>query len=141
MAALLFAAPIAAQEIEVTPLDDLLQDLTAPPAQQAPTIAPSVDVMTGLGGELRVLDKLTGAVTNLSLNQGESVQLGFLSVGMIECRYPVENPSGDAFTYIEVMDRKENVGLFAGWMLASAPALNAMDHPRYDVWALRCITS
>ncbi|MDA9980314.1 DUF2155 domain-containing protein, partial [Yoonia sp.] len=30
---------------------------------------------------------------------------------------------------------------FAGWMLASAPALNAMDHPRYDVWALRCITS
>ncbi len=31
--------------------------------------------------------------------------------------------------------------LFSGWMLASAPALNAMDHPRYDVWALRCITS
>jgi hypothetical protein len=141
MVTLLSAAPLAAQEIEVTPLDDLLQDLTAPPAPQAPTVAPSVDVVTGLGGELRVLDKLTGVVTNLSLQQGESVQLGFLSVGMIECRYPVENPSGDAFTYIEVMDRKENVGLFAGWMLASAPALNAMDHPRYDVWALRCITS
>lgn len=139
--ALLVAGPLAAQEIVVTPLDDLLQDLTAPPAQQEPTVAPAIDVMAGLGGELRVLDKLTGVVTNLSLQQGEAVQLGFLSVGMIECRYPVDNPSGDAFTYIEVMDRKENILLFSGWMLASAPALNAMDHPRYDVWALRCITS
>ena len=139
--ALLLASPVGAQEIVVTPLDDLLQDLTAPPPQQDPTVGPSVDVMAGLGGELRVLDKLTGVVTNLRLQQGDSVQLGFLSVAMIECRYPVDNPSGDAFTYIEVMDRKENAVLFAGWMLASAPALNAMDHPRYDVWALRCITS
>lgn len=140
--AVLLAGPLGAQEIVVTPLDDLLQDLmTAPPAQQEPTVAPAIDVMAGSGGELRVLDKLTGVVTNLTLQQGETVQLGFLSVGLIECRYPVDNPSGDAFTYIEVMDRKENSVLFAGWMLASAPALNAMDHPRYDVWALRCITS
>lgn len=138
---LLFAAPLGAQEIEVTPLDDLLQDLATPTAQQAPTVAPRIEVMTGLGGELRVLDKLTGAVTDLSLREGESVQLGFLSVSLVECRFPADNPSGDAFAYIEVMDRKEDIGLFAGWMLASAPALNAMDHPRYDVWALRCITS
>jgi len=30
--------------------------------------------------------------------------------------------------------------VFKGWMIASSPALNALDHPRYDVWVLRCIT-
>ncbi|MEZ5716636.1 MAG: DUF2155 domain-containing protein [Paracoccaceae bacterium] len=30
--------------------------------------------------------------------------------------------------------------IFTGWMVASSPALNAMDHRRYDVWVLRCIT-
>ncbi|MEC8294787.1 MAG: DUF2155 domain-containing protein, partial [Pseudomonadota bacterium] len=30
--------------------------------------------------------------------------------------------------------------MFRGWMMASAPALNALDHARYDVWPLRCNT-
>ncbi len=138
---LLCAGPVVAQEIVVTPLDDLIQDLEITPNEQTPTIGPSIAVQTGSGGELRVLDKLTGAVTDLSLRNGQSADLGFLSVGMVECRYPVENPAGDAFAYIEVKDRQKDTGLFSGWMLASAPALNAMDHPRYDVWALRCMTS
>ena len=28
--------------------------------------------------------------------------------------------------------------LFSGWMLASSPALNALEHPVYDVWVLDC---
>ncbi|MEO0381372.1 MAG: DUF2155 domain-containing protein, partial [Pseudomonadota bacterium] len=27
------------------------------------------------------------------------------------------------------------------WMIASAPALSAMEHARYDVWVMRCTTS
>ena len=139
--ALLAAASAYAQEIVTTPLDELILELDAPIEPQGPTEAPQIDVMAGLGAELRILDKLTGAVTDLSLQQGEIAQLGFLSVALVECRYPVDNPFGDAFTFLQVQDLKENVALFSGWMLASAPALNAMDHPRYDVWALRCITS
>ncbi len=30
---------------------------------------------------------------------------------------------------------------FSGWMIASSPALNALDNPRYDVWLLRCNNS
>jgi hypothetical protein len=100
-----------------------------------------LEVANATSGELRVLDKLTGDVTDITLAQGETATLGFLSVTLNECRYPIDNPSGDAFTQILVQDTKENTPLFSGWMLASAPALNAMDHPRYDVWALRCITS
>ncbi|MFT7108245.1 MAG: hypothetical protein ACJAVT_002780 [Yoonia sp.] len=139
--ALLAADAVFAQEIVTTPLDELILELEAPVESQGPTEAPQIDVMVGVGAELRILDKLTGAVNDLSLQQGETAQLGFLSVGLVECRYPVDNPFGDAFAYLQVQDSKENIDLFLGWMLASAPALNAMDHPRYDVWALRCITS
>jgi hypothetical protein len=30
--------------------------------------------------------------------------------------------------------------VFSGWMIADSPALSALDHARYDVWILRCLT-
>ena len=146
------AVPVAAQEIVTTPieeipLDELIGQLMTTPIEEeeefltTPSEAVMLEVASGTVAELRVLDKLTGQVSDLSLQQGETAILGFLSVTLNECRYPIENPSGDAFTQLFVQDTKENTPLFSGWMIATAPALNAMDHPRYDVWALRCTTS
>ena len=28
--------------------------------------------------------------------------------------------------------------VFSGWMFASSPALNPLEHPVYDVWVLSC---
>lgn len=145
-----FAAPIAAQEIVTTPieeipLDELIGQLTTTPIEEeeefltTSTEAVKQRVATASGGELRILDKLTGQVTDVTLESGQTATLGFLTIKLNECRYPIENPSGDAF--IQIIVRNDEGTLFSGWMLASAPALNAMDHPRYDVWALRCITS
>ncbi|SFS04684.1 DUF2155 domain-containing protein [Yoonia litorea] len=165
IALMLFVAPAQAQEITITPLDDaplieipldqldlgddfnpnigddgqldnLLEELTASPVE-----APRAEVSSGPSGTLRVLDKLTGEVNDVTLMAGQTRRLGFLSVTVAECRYPVENPSGDAFIFVRASDLREDVDLFAGWMIASAPALNALDHPRYDIWALRCTTS
>jgi len=96
---------------------------------------------TALGADLRVLDKLNGIVTDVSLRQGETATLGYLSINLQECRYPVANPSGDAFAELLVTYRDAEEPAFNGWLIASAPALNAMEHPRYDVWVLRCIRS
>ena len=92
-------------------------------------------------GEVRVLDKLTGEHADLTLHPGETGRLGYLHITLNDCRYPESNPSGDAFVELVVKYRDEPEPVFAGWMIASSPALNAMDHQRYDVWALRCITS
>ncbi len=103
--------------------------------------AAAQEVADGPGGDLRVLDKLTGSVIDMTLRIGETGQLGYLKVKLNACRYPVDNPSGDAFAEVDVHYRDDDAPVFSGWMLASAPALNAIDHPRYDVWALRCMTS
>lgn len=107
--------------------------LAAPAAAQ--------DVATASAGELRILDKLTGVVTDLTLRIGETGTQGYLRVTLNQCRYPSANPSGDAYAEVVVHYRDAPDPVFAGWMLASSPALNAMDHPRYDVWVLRCMTS
>ena len=99
------------------------------------------EVADAPGGDLRVLDKLTGVVTDMALRRGETGRLGYLRVTLNACRYPADNPSGDAFAEIDVYYQANPDPAFSGWMLASAPALHAMDHPRYDVWVLRCMTS
>lgn len=107
----------------------------------SPVSAAAQNVTSGTGGELRVLDKVTGQVTDLSLGQGDNARVGLINVALNDCRYPTNNPSGDAFAQVTVTYRNAPDPVFSGWMIASAPALNAMDHPRYDVWALRCMTS
>ncbi len=98
-------------------------------------------VSSGEGGELRVLDRLTGNVTDLMLAVGQTDTVGVLSVMLSDCRYPSDNPAGEGYARLVIHFRDSVTPVFSGWMLASSPALNALDHPRYDVWVLRCMTS
>ena len=95
---------------------------------------------TATGGTLRVLDKITGRTQDIEFQNGQTRTVGLLSVTMGECRFPAGNPSGDAYALLTVVYNNALDPVFRGWMVASAPALNALDHPRYDVWALRCST-
>lgn len=102
-------------------------------AQQRATLA--------YGGTVRVLDKTTGRTQDLSMRNGQTADLGLMQLRLDECRHPVNNPSGDAFAKLIVTYGAEHREVFRGWMIASAPGLSAMDHPRFDVWVLRCNTS
>ena len=96
------------------------------------------EATTAPGGTLRVLDKITGRTQDIEFANGQTRTVGLLSVTMSECRFPSGNRTGDAYTLLTVVYNNAANPVFQGWMVASAPALNALDHPRYDVWALRC---
>lgn len=98
-------------------------------------------VANASGATLRMLDKLSGTVTDLEFTTGEQREIGRLSVRLNECRYPKDNPSGDAYGHLVIWPIDDQRPVFQGWMVASSPALNALDHHRYDVWLLRCKTS
>lgn len=93
---------------------------------------------TGTGAVLRGLDKLNAKVSDVTLMNGETAALGLIEIVLKECRYPEEDPSGDAYAFLTVREAGVAQPIFSGWMVASAPALNPMDHARYDVWVLRC---
>ena len=90
------------------------------------------------GAKLRILDKLTGEVQDVTLARGQSMTTGRLTVQLDACRSPADNTVAEADAHLTILDDASPDPVFNGWMLATAPALSALDHPRYDVWVLRC---
>jgi hypothetical protein len=90
---------------------------------------------------LQGLDKITARVSVLAVGVEDSSLYGTLVITVRACRKrpPTEPPESAAF--LEVFDQKPGeppVALFSGWMFASSPTLNALEHPVYDVWLLDC---
>ena len=95
---------------------------------------------SGPGAILRGLDKVNGQTVDVEMQKGETAAVFGLDVALGDCRYPAENPTGDAFAYLTIWEKGKSDQLFDGWMIATSPALNALDHARYDVWVIRCMT-
>jgi hypothetical protein len=98
----------------------------------------AADVVVAKGGMVRVLDRMSGIVTDYDLAPGQVQAEGRLSVRLDECRYPADDPTAEAYAHLTIMDAGQVDPVFKGWMVASSPALWALDHPRYDVWVLHC---
>ncbi len=106
-----------------------------------PVAAQHQTAISAVGAELRALDKVDGKTIDFTVRSGGAMEAFGLTVELADCRYPADNPTGDAFAFLLIRDAGEAEIDFQGWMIASSPALNALDHSRYDVWVLRCITS
>ena len=111
----------------------LLTALTSPVL--AETISNPIASFSGL-------DKITGRITNFDVYIGETVQFGSLQITPRVCytRPPTETQRTSVF--VEVDQVSLNGGapdrIFTGWMFADSPALNAIDHPIYDIWLVDC---
>ena len=121
--------------------------------------------LTPVSVTLRALDKITARYTDLEVPIGEEAAFGALTLLPRTCnkRPPEEFPETTVF--LEVFSSSDDVqgrrargqtdrprgstiavpgqerprdALFRGWMFASSPALNALEHPVYDVWVIDC---
>ena len=98
----------------------------------------------GQPGDLAVLqglDKVTGRISAIEAPVGRTVRFGTLEITARIChtRPPEETPETTVF--LDVFDIKPGeppARLFSGWMFASSPALNALEHPVYDIWVIDC---
>lgn len=117
--------------ITLTPLD--------PPEPSQPQVK-AEEAVTAPGAVIRVLDRVSGKLNDLELDDGQETGFGRIDITLGECRFPKDNPASDAYAFLTIRDAGKEEPVFSGWMIASSPALNALDHPRYDVWVLRCKT-
>lgn len=90
---------------------------------------------------LRALDKITARITEIELPVETEKRFGTLVINAKYCRTrpPIETP--ETFAYLEIDNVKrsgERDRVFEGWMVASSPALNALEHAVYDVWVIDC---
>jgi hypothetical protein len=98
----------------------------------------SVEVLNSQWVSLRVLDKLGGVSTEFEAKVGLEVKFGSLLITVEECRYPAGNPNSNSFAYLRITNFLSGAVELTGWMIASSPALKALDHARYDVSLIRC---
>ncbi len=90
---------------------------------------------------LQGLDKVTARVSTINAQIGRPARFGTLEITLRAChkRPPEEPPESAAFLEIRELRLGEQPrSLFSGWMFASSPALNPLQHPVYDVWVLDC---
>lgn len=139
------AVPLFAQDMQ-----DPSSDAQAPAQERTPSIedpeAPELTSEPGSIAVLRGLDKVTARTRDFEAPVGEEVRFGALSITVPYCRKrPPEEPP-EVYAFLEIEDRRtdgfgvqaEGELMFSGWMFASNPALNALEHPVYDVWVIDC---
>jgi len=131
---LLAAAPVLAQSNEA-----------AQPQKQL-AVADAIPDKAGVkrAVALRGLDKMTGRPTNIFAPVGVPVDFATLTITARYCYStpPSEPPETTAF--VEITDHPADQPprrVFSGWMHASSPSLNGLQHPLYDVWVISCKTN
>ena len=96
-------------------------------------------------GIFQGLDKITARIKTFEIKVGVSKTFGILDINLQKCVYskPLDEP--ESIAYIKVLDlpdkysvTKDKLSIFEGWIFASSPALNAMEHPVYDVSLISC---
>ena len=96
-------------------------------------------------GIFQGLDKITARIKTFKIKVGVSKTFGILDINLQKCVYskPLDEP--ESIAYIKVSDlsdkysvTKDKLSIFEGWIFASSPALNAMEHPVYDVSLISC---
>lgn len=97
---------------------------------------------------LRGLDKTSGLTQDFSAPVGKTVKFHSLDITARTCsKRPPEETPPEAWAYLEIADtpvvdadekKPGKKDVFSGWMFQSSPALNALEHPAYDVWLIDC---
>ena len=90
---------------------------------------------------LQGLDKVTARISTINAPIGQMVHFGTLDITVAQCakKPPEEPPETSAFlTVIDNRPGGQKVRIFSGWMFASSPALNALEHPVFDVTLVDC---
>lgn len=125
----LFLLPVLLAHAAVAQMPD--------PAPQYPSTPMPVAVLQGL-------DKITARIYTFEAPVDQTIGFGTLKVTAKTCRKrPPEYPP-ESMAFLEVVEQRpeqESYALFKGWMFASSPGLNPLEHPVYDVWVIDCRTS
>ena len=126
---------------------DVVEDVDADLEDEA-TVASGRVINSMPGAVLRVLDKISGVSTDIEVEIGDTRVHRTLDVTVRACyQTPPEELPPESAAYLEVISNRvddsgaaaeEDPRLFAGWMFASTPGLNAMEHAIYDVWVISC---
>lgn len=95
---------------------------------------------------IQALDKVTAETIRFAIPVGQQRRWRGIVFRARACETTAaDEPMPDSMAYLEVYSQprtRDGTGqpreIFQGWMYASAPGLNPMEHPLYDAWVIAC---
>jgi hypothetical protein len=134
------APPVVASEIKPA---------TPPKVQVAPKPAESTQKRARRDvAILQALDKVTAETVRFEARVGQPVRYKTLVITVRACEESAsDEPVDDAMAYLTVESQPRSAPgkptpaprqVFRGWMYASSPGLNPLEHPVYDAWLITC---
>lgn len=102
--------------------------------------------LIGISVKLRTLDKVTAHTQDFDIKIGETLNFGSLVITAPHCEKTPPEEAPEIYAFLQIKDKRLNgkgkvedpETVFSGWMFGSSPALNALEHPVYDVWVIGC---
>ena len=116
----------------------------SPAAPGAPVDVPAPPPAPPQGGTslmMRGLDKITGRPTSITAQIGKPVQFATLTITARFCYSTPQSETPETAAFVQIEDHRPDQParrIFSGWMYASSPGLNGVEHPLYDVWVISC---
>jgi hypothetical protein len=93
---------------------------------------------------LRGLEKITGRAFDIVAPLDVPVKFATLTVTARSCYSTPASETPETAAFVQIDDARPDQPerrIFSGWMYASSPGLNAVQHPLYDVWVITCKTA
>ena len=141
-------APLAAPAV---PLSEL-KTAAPPPLQVVDKPAESTQKRARFDVAIvQALDKVTAATIRFEAPVGQPVRYKTIVITVKACEQTAsDEPVDDSIAYMTIDSQPRAAPgkptpvarqVFKGWMYASSPGLNPLQHPVYDVWMVTCRTS
>jgi|APCry1669189070_1035195.scaffolds.fasta_scaffold06272_2 hypothetical protein len=100
---------------------------------------------------LQALDKVTAETVRFEAQVGQPVRYKSIVITVKACEQSAsDEPQDDSIAFMTIDSQPRAAPgrptpaarqVFKGWMYASSPGLNPLQHPVYDVWMVTCRTS
>ena len=103
--------------------------------------------LVGEAVQLRALDKVTARTFDYTVELGETLEFGSLTIHARHCEVAPPPALPEPYAFLQIDDRRLDADaqdegaverIFSGWMFKSRPAISALDHRVYDVWVIDC---
>lgn len=99
---------------------------------------------------LQTLDKVTAETVRFEAAVGQPIRYKNIVLTVRACEQAAsDEPVEDSMAYVTIQSQPRAAAgkptpaprqVFRGWMYASSPALNPLEHPVYDAWLISCKT-
>ena len=90
---------------------------------------------------VQILNKITNSVYEYTIETNQEFAFDILQFEALKCwQSPADQvPESKILIKIYTVENKKKKSLFYGWLFASSPSASGLEHPIYDITAIKCL--